>query len=50
MFRIVWANDETEKRMVGSWTWSSFYPVVRDIKKHSYLKDLYVLERPVVPL
>lgn len=50
IFRIVWANDETEKRMVQH-TDSGIellYPEVREVKKYPYLADLYVLERLVV--
>jgi hypothetical protein len=50
MFRIVWANDEVEKQMVNH-TSSGFqllYPVLAEVKKYPYLKDLYVLERLVV--
>lgn len=50
IFRIVWANDETEKRRV---TTSEFgiqfvHPIVMEVKKYPYLKDLHVLERLVV--
>jgi hypothetical protein len=50
MFRIVWANNETEKRLIEeSDNGVRFlYPVVREVKKYPYLKDLYVLERLVV--
>jgi len=50
IFRIVWANDETEKRLMED-TDSGMYlvrPAVREVKKYPYLKDLYVLERLVV--
>src|SRR6187402_2775704 len=36
MFRIVWANDELEKRLVN------------EVKKYPYLQDLYVLEQYVL--
>lgn len=50
IFRIVWANDQTEKRMVGELDTGILllYPEVREVKKYPYLKDLYVLERLVV--
>jgi len=50
MFRIVWANDQTEKRMMVTLDSGIelLYPVVREVKKYSYLKDLYVLERLVL--
>ena len=50
MFRIVWANDELEKRLVDSLDSGIelLYPAVREVKKYPYLKDLYVLERLVV--
>jgi hypothetical protein len=50
MFRITWANDETEKRLVDTLDSGIQLstPVVREVKKYPYLKDLYVLERLVV--
>ena len=50
MFRIVWANDETEKRLVSESDlgYQLLYPVVQEVKKYPYLKDLYVLERLVI--
>lgn len=50
MFRISWANDETEMRLtdVTDDGVQLLYPVVREVKKYSYLKDTYVLERLVV--
>jgi len=50
IFRISWANDELEKRLMD-FTDSGLqllYPEVREVKKYPYLKDLYVLERLVV--
>lgn len=50
MFRIVWANDQLEKRQVD-YTDSGvalLFPEVREVKKYSYLKDLYVLEQLVI--
>jgi len=50
MFRIVWANDQLEKRMVSELDSgiALLFPEVREVKKYPYLKDLYVLERLVV--
>lgn len=50
IFRIVWANDETEKRRVPTLDSGIelLYPEVREVKKYPYLKDLYVLERLVI--
>jgi hypothetical protein len=50
MFRIVWANDELEKRLIATLDSGIelLYPTVREVKKYPYLKDLYVLERLVV--
>ena len=50
MFRIVWANDETEIRLMATLDSGieMLYPAVREVKKYPYLKDLYVLERLVV--
>jgi hypothetical protein len=49
MFRIVWANDETEMRLMDRSDEGIQYlhPVVREVKKYSYLWDTYVLERLV---
>jgi hypothetical protein len=50
MFRIVFADDETEKRLVSE-TPSGFQlltPIVAEVKKYPYLKGLYVLERLVI--
>jgi len=50
IFRITWANDETEKRLMAFTDGGieMLYPAVREVKKYPYLKDLYVLERLVV--
>jgi hypothetical protein len=50
IFRITWANDETEKRLMAFTDFGVqlLYPEVREVKKYPYLKDLYVLERLVV--
>lgn len=49
IFRIVWANDELEKRYVMEIDGIQLvHPIVREVKKYSYMKDLYVLERLVV--
>lgn len=49
MFRISWANDETEMRLMDRSDGGIEYlhPTVREVKKYPYLKDLYVLERLV---
>lgn len=50
VFRIVWANDQVEKRLTDTLDSGIqlLYPVVREVKKYSYLKDLYVLEHLVI--
>jgi len=50
IFRIVWANDELEKRLVSETAEGLIllHPEVREVKKYPYLKDLYVLERFVI--
>ena len=50
MFRIVWANDQTEKRLIDYSDAGVYWlhPEVREVKKYPYLKDLFVLERLVV--
>lgn len=50
MFRIVWADDETEKRLVDETEMgiSLPYPEVREVRKYPYMKHLFVLERLVV--
>ena len=49
MFRIVWANDETEKRLVGETEngVQLLIAEVRLVRKYPYLKDLYILEQLV---
>ena len=50
MFRIVWANNETEKRLMDV-TDSGLLllsPQVREVKKYPYLKNLYILEHLVL--
>jgi hypothetical protein len=49
IFRIVWANDQLEKRLVDNIDGIQFlHPQIREVKKYTYMKDLYVLERLVV--
>lgn len=50
MFRIVWADDETEQRLMATLDTGIhlLYPEVREVKKYPYLQHLYVLERLVV--
>jgi hypothetical protein len=50
MFRIVWANDEVEKRLTDKLDSGIqlLYAQVMEVKKYPYLKDLYVLERLVI--
>lgn len=49
MYRIVWANDQLEKRLVDNIGGIQLlFPEVREVKKYPYLKDLYVLERLVI--
>jgi hypothetical protein len=50
IFRIVWANDQLEKRLTDTLDSGIqlLYPIVREVKKYSYLKDFWVLERLVV--
>jgi len=50
MFRIVWADDQLEKRMMDTLDSGIqlLYPVVREVKKYSYLREVWVLERLVV--
>lgn len=50
IFRIVWADDQLEKRRVQV-TDSGvelLYPEVMEVKKYAYLKEVYVLERLVL--
>jgi len=50
IFRIVWANDQLENRMVTHTPAGIelLFPEIMEVKKYSYLKDLYVLERLVI--
>jgi hypothetical protein len=50
MFRIVWANDQLEKRLTDHTEKGTalLYPIVMEMKKYPYLKDTYVLEQLVV--
>ena len=50
MFRIVWADDQTEKRAVEHLDSGIklLFPEVREVKKYSYLKGVHVLERLVI--
>jgi hypothetical protein len=49
IFRIVWADDEIEKRLTDCLDngVALLYPIVMEMKKYPYLKDTYVLERLV---
>lgn len=50
IFRIVWADDEVEKRMMDTLDngIQLLSPVVREVKKYSYIKNAFVLERLVI--
>lgn len=50
IFRIVWANDQTEKRYVNALDSGIqlLYPTVMEVKKYPYLKDTHILERLVI--
>lgn len=50
IFRIVWADDQFEKRLVGTLDSGIqlLYPIVREVKKYPYLNHLWVLERLVI--
>lgn len=50
IFRIVWADDQTEKRLVDHLDSGIqlLSPVVGEVKKYPYLKHLWVLERLVI--
>jgi len=50
IFRIVWANDETEKILTDEIEGGIklLYPQLREVKKYPYMRDMYVLERLVV--
>jgi hypothetical protein len=50
MFRIVWSDEQTEKRLVDMTEHGvqMLFPEVRELMKYPYIKHLYVLERLVV--
>jgi len=50
IFRIVWANDQIEKRMMDTLDNGILLltPVVREVRKYNYLKDVWVMERLVI--
>lgn len=50
LFRVVWSDDQLEKRLVYELASGVqlLHPMVMEVKKYSYLKHLYVLERLVV--
>ena len=50
MFRIVFSDDQTEKVRVDETDEGIqlLFPEMREIKKYSYIKSMYVLERLVV--
>jgi len=50
IFRIVWANDQLEKRLMHTLDSGIelLHPVVREVRKYSYIKDAHVLERLVI--
>jgi hypothetical protein len=49
IFRIVWSDDETEKRMVSDIGGIHLlYPEIREVKKYPYVKGMYILERLVL--
>ena len=50
IFRVVWANDQTEKRMMAfsDAGVELLYPEVREVKKYPYIDSMYVLERLVI--
>lgn len=50
-FRVVWSDDQIEKRWVthtGSGL-QLIHPVVKEVKKYGYIKERYVMER-LVPI
>ncbi len=52
IFRIVWANEQLEKRLMDCTPEGIqlLYPEVRETPKYPYLKNVYVLERlTIVP-
>ena len=50
MFRIVWANDQLEKRLMNETPEGLhlLYPIVREVTKYPYFAGFYVLERLVI--
>lgn len=50
LFQIVWAPDQIEKRLMETLDSGIVLltPVVREVKKYSYIKDAHVLERLVI--
>lgn len=50
MFRVVWADDQLEKRRVNTLDSGIelLFPEVREVKKYPYMKGMYVLERLVL--
>ena len=50
MWRIVWAADQVEKRLMSTLDngIQLLHPVVREVKKYNYIKDAFVLERLVI--
>jgi len=50
IFRIVWAADQVEKRMMDTLDngIQLLTPVVREVRKYNYIHDAFVLERLVV--
>ena len=50
MFKVVWADDQIEKRSI-QYTDNGvelLYPIVREVKKYSYLHNVWVLEQLVI--
>ena len=47
IFRIVWSNDQLEKRLIHETPEGLvlLFPEVREVKKYPYFKDSYILER-----
>lgn len=50
IFRIVWSDEQTEKRMVDTLDSGIclLFPEVREVRKYPYIKKCYVLEKLVV--
>ena len=50
MFRIVWSDDQTEKRLMPTLDSGVqlLHPEIREVKKYPYMEHLYVLERLVL--